>query len=325
MSNKNISSELSAIFLIIIICLISCSKSDNKMPELQFTGSINKYDQETYVNNILDIKCYNEDYFVIDTNIGSLFIFDKNFKLKYKIGEKGRGPEEFVGLSSVITTSKYVYLSDYVGNFVDRYDIETYEFKERIKIPKGYHLPLYNFYADDENNFIIMGMEEKAGRIVKYNVQTNVIVPFENYNTKSWSKHMYMVETDNNIMLGVSRYSKDIYVFSLEDCRFIKKLEISFPQNIIGEWNELIKDGKNPPFYTDAYWNNGYLYMSFQDFHSGKRGLVKVKLNQNLEIDLVKFYHFKSKNGDEVICVSNNKIVTYAIGPRSIQQYKFPN
>lgn len=62
--------------------------------------------------------------YVIDGQNGSLYSFDQNGNIRWKKGEKGKGPGDFQRPKGLVTDGEYLYTANVSGSRIDQFDLE---------------------------------------------------------------------------------------------------------------------------------------------------------------------------------------------------------
>jgi hypothetical protein len=318
------------IFPILIDCLLltaSCQRDKiNSVNDLVFVKEItDRYDKGIYINRINDIHYHDGNYFIVDPEIGSVFVFDKNYMLIKQIGKKGRGPHEYDGIVSVYVTDEHIFISDYSLNLIDTYDRKSMDFVERIKFTSEMHVPLGDFYADDDNIFILNSLGKDYCDVVSYDSETKQSVVIHNFKLNPTREIITYVKFKNKYSIGILSSSNKVKIFSLEEKKIIDELEIPLPEKTIKEWEKWVNDNNNPPLFIDAYVSNKILYLCFQDLDLKKMGLAKVKLDNDFNIISIHYYYFNQHTGDNIFCINDKKVVSFAWVSSYLQEYKIPN
>jgi hypothetical protein len=324
---KEIFSTFKTIFIKTIACLmiltVSCHKATTPVIELEYIKGFDEYTKEIFINKIADIKYFESKYYAVDIAIGSVFVFNDSFNLIGTLGKKGKGPQELITPGIIQITEENIFIADISGNFIDCYKRNNMEFSQRIHIPTDYRLPRKEFYADDAFNFSVIQRNEAGIGIGMFNANNNSVNPFSGFSCNDNKESLSICKISEDILAVVPEFSTIIDLFSISNHNWINSINLPLPEETLQSWQLKVTNGRTPIF-TDAYPDFGYLYISFQDFANGRRGMAKVTI-QDADIKDVAFYHFKERNGDDVICVNSSTVVTFAIGTSGIEVYRFPD
>lgn len=310
--------------IVLFIVLHSCTNDKDVSTNLNFKKDIVKYNEETFVNMVVDIKSFNKKFYVVDGEYNSLFIFDKNFQFVESIGNSGRGPEEFVSMNNVFVDKKNIYLSDYTGNFILQYvridNEDNWVVERKITFPDNIRLGMGDFHYEN-GVFYFHSRIEQDYWIVSYDPETKRTTFFGSRQDSNFKEHLSLVKGLGNNLYGVPRYSDKLYNFDLENDKLVKVFDVNLPAECTNTWEDLRNRGKNPPLFTDSYFFNKKLYIAFQDFSNQSRGLVSVDFDDHNNIHSTNIKHFKPKNGDDILAIDKDMIITFSMANRSIQLY----
>jgi hypothetical protein len=154
------------------------------------------------------LMIHNNNYIVFD-NYGQnqLNVFDKDGHFLYKIGKKGRGPGEYVGIRNFTVKNNRFYLID---NYVSKlliYDATNGDFIEDKVLPFYAH----DMVVGDDGNYIFAQQkinEAKLPKFQRYNIfitdpDLNIkysLFPFEEEHCGVRSQLSYFSQTDQSIV-----------------------------------------------------------------------------------------------------------------------------
>ena len=307
---------------VILLLMVSCRTTTmNPIIELHYIKGFNDFTDIVFINQIYDIKYFDGEYYLVDIAIGSVFVLDESFNLINTLGKKGKGPQEFISPGMVQITEENIFIADLSGNFVDCYRRGNKEFLQRIHIPTDYRLPRREFYADDAYNFSVVLRDDDGLGIGMYNAINKSLNHYSGFTYNNLKESLSICKISEDILAVVPVYSRSFHLFSISGKKWLRSIELPLPEATLRSWQAKNLQG-NTPIFTDAYHENGFLYIAYQDFANGRRGMAKVTIRNN-DLKDVALFHFKERNGDDMICVNGNTVVTYAIGPEGIEVYEF--
>ena len=146
---------------ILFLCFVSCNKGTHSndyptysledlsainlqmsLPLDSFVSEMNVIPLETQDYSLIDnvdLLRESENYlFVYSEKNGSFYRFDKQGKYLGKIGARGQGPEEFIGIKQIELDNgqQEIYVMDYMGRKMKIYSFEG-EFLRAFPLPEN--------------------------------------------------------------------------------------------------------------------------------------------------------------------------------------------
>lgn len=317
-------------YLLFFAFLIGCKGervgNDDNIADLVYKKEIlREYKPGQFVNDSFDLYCHGNNYFIVDARYGTLFIYNINFKLIKEIGKRGKGPGEYAAISGVYVTDENIFIADYALNCIDKYSREKFAFIERIRFPSELRVPLWNFYANDDNCFILNKFSAERCEVVMYDHNKKENISIHEFKTNPSKELTAYLNYKDKYVLGIMSHSNKIMVFSVGSNSMIKELEVTVPHRAFSTWESWMRDGKNPPLFIDGYIENGFLYLAYQDFANNRNSLIRLSFDNDFNIKATEHFFFKEKNGDQAFCVNNDKVISFSSVSGSIIEYKIPN
>lgn len=233
--NKNI--------LLIIFILVSCTRNMPKESEHQNLqsisikkGEISNISKEDVIKSIYFVPLETNDSCLIDivekidvfeNNIyvldkkENLYVFDINGRFIRKIGEKGPGPEEYIGAHDfyIHPERKYISLMCYSNGTSVRYNLDG-DYLERFKMNFKSKILIDHCYLIDGDNLL-----------------------FENSNSKKWAPYQYIclsekdMQENNTFFSWVSTGSETCSkMFPINNCKGSDFYAISSLNDTVYKW-----------------------------------------------------------------------------------------
>lgn len=236
---------------VIILLLGACSDKENGMwtVDLDNKQNISVFDifkkievvqleanEESVFRYIDNIMCVDDCYFILDSRSFAIFVFNKEGKFKYKISNKGSGPDEYSYIASFTIDEKNseLLLLDGMRSEVNYYSLAG-TFKRKIKLPDLTHAAYQTIGLLNSELLVFYSTTNKDGRIIYYSVPEQRIL------------NQYMPEQHNFVFSSVSTLNNRYYARSFSN--EVYKLgengpELAFKWNFGIENNETLLNEK---------------------------------------------------------------------------------
>ena len=238
------------------------------------------------INRVSDLIIFDDQICILDVRSNSIFVFDKFGRFKERITNIGKGPGEYLTLSS-IGINRYngnIELLDPTGRFID------------IALGKGYKsvIPLefrsvHNFvnvskdiilFYSKYDEYQLQFYSRKSGKKLK----EMWLNKSYNLNTIGHIRDPFYIKNDSCYFID----DKSNSVYSIKDTTLELKISFDFGRHTV-DWNEYPKEYSNPPdYYMDYMINNNLAYPIVSFFES--LGILVVYYNG----------HFKSLHLNKV-------------------------
>ena len=312
------------LIFILLFTLSNCKEKDNKvdvksinididkMNEISFFDIFNKIEiipletiNESLMKEVQKVIYYNDNFFILDYNGQKIFSFDSSGNFRFKIDNKGQGPEQYINLVDfdidqienklmfVSSVDATLHEYDLNGFFLHKYNLPdnlfncreikcinidtiafwTFDFENRLKL-----------YSKKNNCIIKECMPEKNNF---FNTQ-NIAFPScnNNYFTKAVDNDIFEISHNGDISVAYTWDFGHLNIFpeKLEERRLGGNEAREFISKIFS--SEVINY-----FFTALGCNSDYLYTQLirknkriNVFHNkkNKQGLVFEKTKENV-------------------------------------------
>lgn len=141
------------------------------------------------------------EYLIADKEITSaLYLFDADGRFLKKIGNKGEGPEEYIGLEDVTYYNRNIFIWDSKGRKILKYTMEG-----DVVSTYGCKCVAYSFSCIDEDNFVFycdfarnedLDIDGKFPNLIRYNVKERSF-GYDLYFDGRIPSHAYLLSLNN--------------------------------------------------------------------------------------------------------------------------------
>ena len=141
------------------------------------------------------------EYLIADKEITSaLYLFDADGRFLRKIGNKGGGPDEYIGLEDVAYYNRNIFIWDSKGRKILKYTMEG-----DVVATYGCKYVAYSFSCVDEDNFVFycvfarnddFDIDGKLPNLIRYNVKEKSF-GYDLYFDGSIPSHAYLLSLNN--------------------------------------------------------------------------------------------------------------------------------
>ncbi len=324
MTSQQISSLSKAIVLLLVVVqFASCRQAEEAEEidhkQLQTRFSLERYNEQDYIGIVDDIKYDSPYYYFADNLLSSIFVLDSAFEFVGKFGREGRGPGEFLGLNNLSIVGDQILTSGFRSGRLDVFDRHTFEFIERVSLPDGCRMPFGNFYADQDHNVSVFLTRDDGVHLALVNLKSGDLSVFQGYTFDPDDMHMVGF-LSGDLILAVDFFSPEIISFSLSDLRHLQSFEVPIPGEVINNWAARIRESQGrgrTPFYGDAYFADGSVFLRYPGFGGLRSGIAEVKA-RGRDLVLSRILHRDSTTVMNQICIVGDAVVTFNILDSSI-------
>lgn len=283
--------------------------------------------------------------YILSSSPPYLAITDKNFKLKYLVGEAGSGPENLDYPIQGVAIDGNVYVLDRGSNSIKVFDTEKGVFISGFKIPeltfnsrfevdchKNVLLPIFSPF--DSNVILKVDMEGKI--IDRFHVD---FPDGLNRGFNRQLKHFQKINNNFLLVIGASLPYVEIVSYNSNESRRISLNEIEPIKRSIDSLNlDFLKTppSKNaiPMIILDSQYECNKLYVSFVDRVGIDRSLARNLLVLDVDFTNVRMKHaikFRTSTKDDGFHPSNffvdvnaNKLYVQGLITKQIYVFKLP-
>jgi hypothetical protein len=124
---------------------------------------------ESLINYINKIIYANNQYYVLDKGIGSIFIFDENGNFLRKLHKIGNGPDEYVSIASFTVIDENVWIVDENTHKLICYDKELNMLEKTNTMIQAFDI--VNLHQDIYMATNWIGFENENCQLCKYNIE----------------------------------------------------------------------------------------------------------------------------------------------------------
>lgn len=310
----------------------SCKDNASHLPtvNLAIDLTISQLSDSTYISDTRSLICCNNHYYLSDYNRDQIFILDENLQLKKTLGQKGKGPGELLGASTIQVYNDTIFVFNDAKRCFELFNSEE-------------HLQTINLFLEDnfssdmrfavKNNDIYLTNPYAEHSISRYNYKSGSVQFFgksTEYRTpreRRIKNHRHVHISDNRI-IAIPNCQPFIEIYTL-DGRLIASYDLSnidkFKQNI--EYIERNNYSENSyfNFIADSYLLDDRIFILLRTVDKSD----KVFSNNILELEI----------NDEIIsptrllnlgdgwyssfCVSNDNIVAFNNTTAELVRYAY--
>ena len=317
-----------AIFLIIVL-FSSCFSNREELRQITIEPdvTIDQLDNNTYFQAIMGIFYQDGKLYLSENTRGQFFILNKNLSLYKTIGNKGRGPGEFLNTGHIIGTQDSIFIENGrgVSLFVNNKFIR--------KIPKTFHSTAMNqsigsfnlkyAYINEHIYYYPLGAKSE---ILMHNIHTDENNIFTTSSIKNvYKKNRGHVVSDGEFIYVVLQNAPYIEKFSLNgelihtydysnklDMMDISLLNIDKQEKQSKSISTLVRD---------VSYHDGYLYLliflrdGLGNFFSNR--VLMINTNNDSDMHL-----FCLDDGSYLSLEAyNNKLILFDIKNASLKEY----
>ncbi len=257
-----------------IIYKVECSNEDfmnwdsiiklEKVVQLETTN-------ESVIGNLYKGVVYHNQIYLLDRRNYSLLIFDENGRFLKKIGDRGKGPQEYLELRDFCISAKNIYTLDYKK--INCYNIETAEYKYFINLKEDNGFNTSNFIAFNENNYVLWNSnpdvwnpnEGQYFRLYKYNKGEKVKKFFLYEHEISFDNRFYNSNNGTYIMRPVDG-EYDVYKISEDSIWNAYRIDFGRKAITTEEIIALRNSKENNAYLKSNYFKNIFNVFEFKEY-----------------------------------------------------------
>ncbi len=231
------------IFSLIVFAYSCKEKNSVNILSTKLIGIINpvEFPVPLFIHGITDV-CINDSGIIFVDRINSRVIFIKNFiksgNQPIIIGDKGRGPGEFLVPNSIFITKNNIFISDLASQTISTFDKKG-EFKNRINAKVK-----LNFAVNSKGSIFVPNVDEDY-LIREYDLEGNILSNFGeklNFeNNKIRLNHNFsniLVDNADNLYLVffdyplIRKYNKNKNLIWEKELFFLNEINNAYQNNI---------------------------------------------------------------------------------------------
>lgn len=271
--------------------------------------------------SISKIFRWNELYVIVNIDDTKLVLVNENFEKIGLLKKEGRGPGEFLELSSVFLTKKNLYVFDAANSRLSIFD-KSLSFLNSNLLPISMPTSYSSFYITEQNFLFYSGINIKDG-IKKYQINSNdsQITTFgtetlieheweENINTTS----RYLFQKDSKI---ISLYSNKPYIeIYNSEGKLLSTYDLTKINVLDGLWERyrnknISYDGKNHILFNDAKFVDNSLYILCSGWDGKKDNaahIISIDINNEIkDTQTIKLYGKQNDNDPLITRIALNR------------------
>jgi len=210
------------------------------------------------IGDISNVCESNDSYFIVSK--GFLYQFDKNGKFDKRIGQKGRGPEEYLSIKALFfnESNQCIYILDHLSRKVLKYSSNGEFIKKVTPVVEDNGLYFSSFFSYDEKIALYSPSNSEKMNLICYNESdstTEYISKTDEYvhSNEATINNFFPFGNDRSPM--IYNYFNDT-VYTLRDSKLIPTFQI-VPGDLKIQMDNLIIDLDEPPVPN----SNKRLYM----------------------------------------------------------------
>lgn len=155
--------------LVLLLSFVACQTRSSKeiKSQLVVLKTIEEFSDSTFFSDVHGVFAYEKGVLLTDYKRDQLFVLDKDLDLVSTIGQKGQGPEEFLGASHLFYNGDLVFIENEMKR---AFEIFTKEGQYKGNIPHKRIAPQTRFfeyegaiyYSPDSDEFAICKLDIKS-------------------------------------------------------------------------------------------------------------------------------------------------------------------
>lgn len=273
------------------------AKSSNSLNSIKSIEYISlETNQNNLIKNINKIIFNNEKFFILDLDLNSIFIFNRDGSFYDKISKIGKGPGEYIDITDfdIDINNNNIWIYDNLSSKIIIYNHSLTEFNE---IYLKYFFE--EFCIKDNGVIYVRNLYSKGivrDRVAEIFINENKyksVLDLQSYNDdfKLLRYGRYMFYRSNNTILFNPRFKKYIYAINANDVNRYLSLSGKFPdENFIDNYK------KDP---VNAVKNNNETIFSVNNIYENK-DMISMSIKRHQYISELLIYS-KSTNDKKIL------------------------
>lgn len=290
---------------------------------------------QSLIGNIGKIYVTQSNILVFDTKQTAILLFDKEGKFIRKIGQKGRGPEEYLFFNEIVFERKteIIYAHERYLNKMFKYNLKgelleqipsKFEFNSFCKAPEGYWL--YScFKENNPKGYNLMLVDEKMQNMTAGFFPQNpafVNTTFNSTFSRDYSGTSYFVYPTSNIIYKLNTDKPAPYFqidFGTKTLPYEKIKELSSSK----EYDDLVNEKRYLGGISNLLCFQNYLLFSFNEsgFYKPIKFYFACLNTSNSKTNIYNSYnHFLPYQLSYTILGTTEKALIYSIKPALLDE-----
>ena len=249
---------------ILFLCLVSCNKGTHSndyptysledlsainlqmsLPLDSFVSEMNVIPLETQDYSLIDnvdLLRESENYlFVYSEKNGSLYRFDKKGKYLGKIGTRGQGPEEFIGIKQIELDNgqQEIYVMDYQGRKMKIYSFEG-KFLRAFPLPENLAYTNFTLIPEQKTIYYVSSQNSICPDVLEYEIPTGKFTQLSKHEREMGMGEFFFGQTffaETNSSLYMYHYYNDT-VYQIKDNKLTPDHLLVLGERIIS-WKDM--------------------------------------------------------------------------------------
>ncbi|WP_462319427.1 hypothetical protein [Marinilabilia sp.] len=324
---------LNIVFLLLF--LVSCSQGSIKIPEKKLVEetSVNEFETSFFSSDVRSILIKDQTLYFTDKETCKLFITDFNLNLLETFGQKGRGPEDFLGPYHIsFPKDSLIVFNDFSREF-DIINSER-EFLSPISLPsKGRYAGnkffihdnwlYFSYYTDDSSLGAIntkTGEEKFFGKIISFSNKKQERIR-NNWELVKGEKTFFAVL--NNLPI-IKQYDFDGNLINEYNYKNLRIIKTTLERN--KNKQEKLADNAYIKLVRDVYYFEHSLFILYNTREdNGKISsniILEFKHQKDNNMQPTGYYHLSNQNSISAFAVNRDNIFAFERRKGSLIKYQ---